>query len=102
MRKKLCFHSSTLPLLDQKGYKIGTIMTLNDITTHKNLMDKLDRMASVDVLTGIYNRCHLIRLSEKEVEKAKRSCYPLSMFLIGLDHFKSINDSFGHTATISP
>jgi diguanylate cyclase (GGDEF)-like protein len=58
----------------------------------------LQRMASIDPLTGLYNRRFFHRHLEKELERAKRSGESFTLVLIDVDKFKTINDSLGHTA----
>lgn len=67
-----------------------------DITQLKLLQDKLEILATTDPLTGIYNRRHLIEISEKEYSRAQRSQTPLSIAMIDIDNFKRINDRYGH------
>lgn len=56
----------------------------------------LENLSITDALTGIANRRHFEwRLSE-EVERARRYKYPLSALLLDLDHFKQVNDNYGH------
>ena len=55
-------------------------------------------LAIHDTLTGLYNRRGLMQLAEHEVERALRFNHPLSIIMIDLDHFKQVNDSFGHAA----
>ena len=56
----------------------------------------LENLSITDALTGIANRRHFEwRLSE-EVERARRYKYPLSAFMLDLDHFKQVNDNYGH------
>ena len=55
-------------------------------------------MSITDALTGIANRRHFITLFERELERAKRYKTPLSCVLIDLDHFKRVNDKYGHMA----
>jgi diguanylate cyclase (GGDEF)-like protein len=56
----------------------------------------LEDLASIDPLTQIYNRRFFLKWCEKEVVRSQRSALPFSLLLIDLDHFKRINDSFGH------
>ena len=54
------------------------------------------RLANTDFLTGTSNRRHLYEVLEKEVEWASRSGKPLALIMFDLDHFKQINDTYGH------
>ncbi len=56
----------------------------------------LVQMAITDPLTKIYNRRHFFELAEKEMERAKRFGHPTSAILIDADHFKEVNDTYGH------
>jgi diguanylate cyclase (GGDEF)-like protein len=53
-------------------------------------------MASFDPLTNLYNRRHFYNLAEIEFERAMRYKHPLTLLMIDLDHFKLINDRYGH------
>ncbi len=55
-------------------------------------------MATTDLLTGVLNRQALLTRLEAEIERAGRYGRPLSVALLDIDHFKRINDTFGHTA----
>jgi len=56
----------------------------------------LDELASVDSLTGVFNRRHFLSLATNEYERAARYERPLSLLLLDIDHFKKVNDTFGH------
>jgi len=58
--------------------------------------EALEELAMTDQLTGLYNRYFLNSFIEKGLSLAKRQKYPLSLFMIDLDKFKYINDTFGH------
>ncbi len=94
--EQIFFSASIFALFNEKGKKAGCITTLNDITRQKNLRVKLEKMASLDELTGIYNRRYLVSLSKIEISKAQRTGRPISILLIDLDYFKTINDNYGH------
>jgi diguanylate cyclase (GGDEF)-like protein len=75
----------------------------HEILERKNLEVELRKsekryrtMASFDPLTHLYNRRHFYNLAEIEFERAIRYNHPLTLFMIDLDHFKQINDRFGH------
>lgn len=52
--------------------------------------------ATHDPLTGLWNRGALLELVHAEMERAQRKSTPLALFMIDLDHFKQVNDRFGH------
>ena len=54
--------------------------------------------AQSDGLTGLWNRAHLNDHLAAEIEQSKRSGDPLSLVMCDLDHFKKLNDTFGHPA----
>lgn len=58
----------------------------------------LEQMASTDTLTGAWNRRRFEEAVEMEIHRAARECRPLSLMMVDIDHFKKVNDSFGHQA----
>jgi diguanylate cyclase (GGDEF)-like protein len=62
------------------------------------LTSGLEQMASTDPLTRIYNRRVFLMWCEKELVRGQRTGTPFSVLMVDLDHFKQINDSFGHQA----
>ncbi len=78
---------------------------VNNLITNKRLLDKvhdqrreLYNLATTDKLTGCHNRHSLMEFSDKFISQAKRHHYPVSLFVIDLDHFKLVNDTHGHAA----
>lgn len=59
---------------------------------------ELTALASTDLLTGLHNRRMMMDLAEREVARSQRHALPLSVLMCDLDHFKSINDEYGHEA----
>lgn len=76
-----------LPFLMQ-----GLGLALNNALLH----DDLQRIAALDQLTGVYNRRFGLTRLDEEIARAARTRIPLSMLMLDLDHFKRINDTFGH------
>ncbi|MCB1866690.1 MAG: diguanylate cyclase [Chromatiales bacterium] len=56
----------------------------------------IERLSVTDKLTGLWNRAKIDQLFEQELARARRYAQPLSVVLIDLDHFKAVNDGFGH------
>ncbi len=62
------------------------------------LQARLQEQATRDALTGLYNRRYLDETLEREVARAQREGYPLAVALLDIDHFKQLNDTYGHRA----
>ena len=62
----------------------------------KILADRLEAMASTDVLTGVMNRRAVTTLLHAEMERSRRYASHISIILFDIDHFKRVNDSHGH------
>jgi uroporphyrinogen decarboxylase len=80
--------------------QIGRLQTFADqaaVAIEKaRLFEETQRLAITDGLTGIYNRRHLLSLAEKQYQRSLRYHEPFSMLMIDLDHFKLVNDRYGH------
>ncbi len=81
------------------------LVRISNQITNKRLLDKvhdirreLYALATTDKLTGCHNRHSLMEFSDKFIAQARRHSYPVSMMVIDLDHFKSINDEHGHAS----
>ena len=57
---------------------------------------RLKELASHDELTGLHNRRHLMEMLKKQQERARRHKEPFSLSILDLDHFKRLNDAYGH------
>ena len=76
----------------KNNIKIGYRSISEDITNKK----KIEKLSITDQLTQLYNRHKLESSFIIEIERAKRYQHPLSMILLDIDYFKSVNDDFGH------
>ncbi len=57
---------------------------------------QLQMLSNTDALTGLYNRRHFYSLADQEIKRARRNKTPLAVALMDLDHFKAVNDTYGH------
>ncbi|MFO7569173.1 MAG: diguanylate cyclase [Smithellaceae bacterium] len=102
---------------DQRSQPGGKLMILRDVTHVKKIEDdlrltnlrltqklgeieslqaKLQEQAIRDPLTGLYNRRFLEETLSRELAQASRAHEPMSLAMLDLDHFKNINDTYGH------
>jgi diguanylate cyclase (GGDEF)-like protein len=84
------FDRDALPLLEQFRADLG--LAVNNALAH----DRLERLAAVDPLTDAYNRRFGLARLQEEYSRAVRAEGPLGILMIDLDHFKSVNDVYGH------
>jgi two-component system, cell cycle response regulator len=112
------------PIMDNRKALLGRIITFHDVTELRKLVvemnkknevlhernlelittqeelfrvnQKLEQLAITDVLTGCFNRRYLMQQLEHELLVNKRYQVPFSIFLFDIDHFKQINDRYGH------
>lgn len=78
-----------------RWYAVGS---LRDITARKEYEKQLKELATTDHLTGLPNRRHFMEMSNWEIRKANRYQGPMSLLMFDIDHFKHINDTYGHDA----
>jgi len=74
------------------------IITLVDITDQKQLQGQLQQLASTDSLTGLSNRRAFFAGMEQILALSSRHLRPVSIMLADIDHFKDVNDTYGHQA----
>ena len=84
------------PYLDDEGRPVGIIGVVTDISERKTLERELRRLATTDTLTDAGNRRHFLAVATREFARARRHGHPLAVIMIDVDHFKRINDGYGH------
>ncbi|RBQ28812.1 sensor domain-containing diguanylate cyclase [Aliarcobacter vitoriensis] len=110
-------NSTMVPILDIDGDIVEFIAIRNDVTDfeqakeqlsnlnkamkHKvdelySMAQTLEQQASIDVLTGVFNRSKFEEFFEFEMQKSRMQRTKLSIILLDIDDFKNINDNFGH------
>lgn len=105
------FLISRFPILGNQGTPIAAGMIATDLPPlevepdedgkqrHAELLqalEKMERLAYTDRLTGAWNRRHLEDSALLEMSRAERHGHPVSLLVLDVDHFKEINDQFGH------
>jgi diguanylate cyclase (GGDEF)-like protein len=116
---RLCFYAGA-PLIDRNGYALGTIAVvdtqprtfstaecalLQDMSTlvigaleSRQRANQLSHLAMTDYLTRLANRVQFERTLTSEMAHSRRTGEPFTVFLMDLDGFKVVNDTFGHAA----
>ena len=87
---------SSHALYDHAGNFAGVEGIYRDVTQRKNLERELQRLATTDMLTGIANRRAFLETAESAYAHSCHSGEPLTLLMLDLDHFKAINDRYGH------
>lgn len=85
-----------VPLFDESGKLTYYAAIERDLTEHKKLQAQLESMATIDSLTGLANRQAFLQRAKNEFHRARRYTRPLTVVMIDIDHFKTINDHYGH------
>jgi diguanylate cyclase (GGDEF)-like protein/PAS domain S-box-containing protein len=110
---------SVVPLEDARAQRSGSMVMLRDITDQvdteaalhaanvdldlrieeiEELQEELREQAIRDPLTGLYNRRYLSEMLARELGRAQREDYPVSIVMVDVDRFKDVNDAHGHAA----
>jgi diguanylate cyclase (GGDEF)-like protein/PAS domain S-box-containing protein len=92
-RDVIVYKTCMQPDGDEQPSIIGAIV---DMTEEKALRSKLEILAMTDPLTGIANRRKFMSVLKVEYQRHVRYGHPLSIVLLDIDHFKAINDTYGH------
>ena len=83
-------------LRDDNGRPVAILGVSRDVTERKRLHEELRKLAVTDPLTGAFNRRHFMEELHREMGRSDRYDVPLSLIMLDIDHFKVVNDRFGH------
>ncbi|MFO7983367.1 MAG: diguanylate cyclase [Desulfuromonadales bacterium] len=90
------FQGRVFPVRNTEGETPSAVWLVINISEQKRLEERLKNLSQVDDLTGVFNRRHFMTELHREFEIACRRDRPLSLVSIDVDHFKEINDRYGH------
>ena len=104
----VCLHDQVLGLLRldsdtpgqfsaEDGERLQPLANVAAIALENaRLFGEVQRLAITDGLTGMHTRRHFFELAERELNRARRFQHPVSAIMLDLDHFKQVNDTYGH------
>ena len=95
---KTNYFSVKMTDLDDEGKIVGKVYMFKDVTALRRVMKKLYRFANYDMLTKVFNRRRLFDDAEKEISRSIRYGQRISLLMLDLDYFKTVNDMHGHQA----
>ena len=84
------------PNFDEAGAFTGYHGVGSDITLQKKSDERISFLAHNDALTGLFNRAHFTELLHQNVTRLERYGAQFALMFLDLDHFKAVNDTFGH------
>ena len=90
------FYRVSCAKVGDTGKDSGLIISLYDITESKEMLDRMHRLASLDALTQVFSRWYFMDAFQREIERCKVDGGSLSLILLDIDHFKQVNDKYGH------
>ncbi len=86
-------------LLDGDQIRVGkTVLKYTESPVEQRYFEHVFNLASMDALTGAFNKRYFDETFDKDVLRAQQGVSPLSLVLLDIDHFKKINDGHGHPA----
>jgi len=89
---------SATPIADDQGQLLYYEGVVEDMSHTMAVQTALAEMAVRDSLTQVYNRRYFTEVAQRELARARRSGHSVSVIMLDLDHFKAINDTYGHPA----
>ena len=95
-QREFGWYHSRLP--SQNSLTVNLLLVGRDMTERERLLREVTRLSTTDPLTGLSNRRHFDAAAKLEIIRARRYGRPLSAVMVDLDHFKRVNDTYGHAA----
>ena len=83
---------------DKYGKKIGVLKTILDITDKKKAEQRLNELATIDGLSGLFNRRRFMELACETFSASQKNHAAFCLIMMDIDNFKNVNDKYGHSA----
>ena len=95
-QRRCWYETGISPLHDIGQRNGGCLLLIRDITDRKLLEARLEALALHDALTGLYNRHYLDAAMARGIARSIRKAASLAVIMFDIDHFKAVNDKYGH------
>jgi diguanylate cyclase (GGDEF)-like protein len=92
---------AAVPIHSNQGDRLGTLVTIRNVTDEHNIQtERIESIykSNIDGLTQLYNKMFSQEWLKRQLDIAQRHKFPISVMLGDVDHFKQVNDKFGHQA----
>jgi len=83
-------------LREAQQFSSSLLLTRKTLELERKLKEEAEVQARTDFLTGLFNRRHWVELVERELLRSMRYQRPLTLLMMDIDHFKLVNDTWGH------
>ncbi|MED3550660.1 histidine kinase N-terminal 7TM domain-containing protein [Cytobacillus praedii] len=90
------YHIRFSPVQNKKNISIGRIVTFANVTERVHIQEELKKLASTDGLTKVFNRTFFMEKIEEVFQSLTINGGGVSIIMFDIDHFKKVNDTFGH------
>jgi diguanylate cyclase (GGDEF)-like protein/PAS domain S-box-containing protein len=98
--RKIWVYDVSHPWFDEKGRVIGSVGSLRDVTdrveAENKIKEEFSKIANTDALTDLPNRREFFDRLERDMTRLRRVDSEVSILVLDIDHFKKINDTYGH------
>jgi len=87
------------PIMDSRGRVSGAVQVFSDNSSElaaKQAIERLKKQAMIDPLTGLANRRYIDQVLDNKIDEQQRYGLKFGLLFVDIDHFKAVNDSYGH------
>jgi len=84
--------------MTERGKVMGSVLLFRDITSLRQMLRRLKHLANYDALTKVFSRRRFLVEAEREISRSVRYGLTFGLLMLDIDHFKTVNDTYGHLA----